>query len=107
MNITFTATAIDKITALAGTTPIHLKLFFDTEDCGCSVNGVPTLWLVTQDEPGDRTAETEIFKVFYRGKDEILFENNLKIDFHEANKSFILKSNNQIYHTSMSLVDKR
>lgn len=39
--------------------------------------------------------------------DEIFFEDNMKIDYHEGNKSYILKSNNQIYNAGMSLVDKR
>lgn len=108
MKITFTDTAIHRLTPFTSDqNEAILKLVFDTEDCGCSVNGVPTLWLVSQANNDDLTAETETFKLTYKAKDEIFFEENMKIDFNEANKSFILKSNNQIYTAGMSLVDKR
>ncbi|SDN84199.1 Uncharacterized protein YqkB [Paenibacillus sp. yr247] len=107
MKITFTDTAIHRLTPVAGHNEAILKLVFDTEGCGCSVNGVPTLWLVSKANEDDITAETEIFKLIYKAKDEIFFEENMKIDFHEGNKSYILKSNNQIYNAGMSLVDKR
>ena len=84
-----------------------LKLVFDTEGCGCSVNGVPTLWLVSRQMRRILSAETDVFPLIYKAKDEIFFEENMKIDFHEGNKSYILKSNNQIYNAGMSLVDKR
>ncbi|MDQ0915473.1 iron-sulfur cluster biosynthesis family protein [Paenibacillus sp. V4I5] len=107
MKITFTDTAIHRLTPFVGKKEAILKLVFDTEDCGCSVNGVPTLWLVSQANTDDLAAETETFKLIYKAKDEIFFEENMKIDYHERNKSYILKSNNQIYNAGMSLVDKR
>lgn len=108
MKITFTDTAIHRLTPFTSDqNEAMLKLVFDTEDCGCSVNGVPTLWLVSQANDDDLTAETETFKLIYKAKDEIFFEENMKIDYHEGNKSYILKSNNQIYNAGMSLVDKR
>jgi uncharacterized protein YqkB len=107
MKIAFTDTAIHRLTPLVGQNEAILKLVFDTEDCGCSVNGVPTLWLVSDSNAEDLTAQTENFKLIYKAKDEIFFEENMKIDFNEGNKSFILKSNNQIYNAGMSLVDKR
>ncbi|MGO4273123.1 iron-sulfur cluster biosynthesis family protein [Paenibacillus sp. TAF58] len=107
MKITFTDTAIHRLTPFLGQNEAILKLVFDTEDCGCSVNGVPTLWLVSKASDGELTAETESFKLIYKAKDEIFFEENMKIDYHEGNKSYILKSNNQIYNAGMSLVDKR
>ncbi|MNR46894.1 hypothetical protein D3C85_1659240 [compost metagenome] len=55
----------------------------------------------------DSAAVTDAFPMVYKTKDEIFFEENMKIDFHEINKSYILKSNNQIYNAGMSLVDKR
>ena len=85
----------------------YLKLVFDTEGCGCSVNGVPTLWLVSQANADDLIRCDRYFQFIYKAKDEIFFEENMKIDFHEGNKSYILKSNNQIYNAGMSLVDKR
>ncbi|MBP1961838.1 iron-sulfur cluster biosynthesis family protein [Paenibacillus aceris] len=107
MNITFTDSAIERLTPYIGQGDALLKLVFDTEGCGCSVNGVPTLWVVSEADKNDITAETNVFKLIFKDKDEIFFENEMKIDFSEGNKSYILKSNNQIYNAGMSLVDKR
>ncbi|BFT71581.1 iron-sulfur cluster biosynthesis family protein [Paenibacillus sp. P36] len=107
MKITFTDSAIERLTPYMGQGDAQLKLVFDTEGCGCSVNGVPTLWLVSEESQQDLTAETNSFKLIYNSKDEIFYEANMKIDFSEGNKSYILKSNNQIYNAGMSLVDKR
>ncbi|OPH47181.1 hypothetical protein BC351_11800 [Paenibacillus ferrarius] len=107
MNITFTETAIDRITPLLAGDDAVLNLVFDTEDCGCSVNGVPTLWIVSKANEEKLVAETNRFTLTYKAKDEIFFEENMTIDFHEKNKSYILKSNNQIYNASMSLINKR
>ncbi|WNR42307.1 iron-sulfur cluster biosynthesis family protein [Paenibacillus roseipurpureus] len=107
MYITFTDTALERLTPFTANNNTLLKLVFDTEGCGCSVNGVPTLWLVPEASKEDATAETNAFPLIYKAKDEIFFEENMKIDYHEATKSYILKSNNQIYNAGMSLVDKR
>ncbi|MEW9698876.1 iron-sulfur cluster biosynthesis family protein [Paenibacillus sp. SI8] len=107
MKITFTDTAIERITALMGSRQGMLKLVFDTEDCGCSVNGVPTLWIVTEAETGDLHAEVDPFQLIYKPKDEIFFEALMKLDYHPGNKSYILKSNSQIYNAHMSVIDKR
>ncbi|NOU99086.1 iron-sulfur cluster biosynthesis family protein [Paenibacillus planticolens] len=107
MNITFTESAIERLTPYIGQGEALLKLVFDTEGCGCSVNGVPTLWLVSEADRNDITAETNVFKLIFKDKDEIFFEDCMKIDFSDGTKSFILKSNNQIYNAGMSLVDKR
>ena len=107
MKITFTDSAIERLTPYMDQGDARLKLVFDTEGCGCSVNGVPTLWLVSEESQQDLTAETNSFKLIYNSKDEIFYEANMKIDFSERIKSYILKSNNQIYNAGMSLVDKR
>lgn len=107
MNITFTDTATQRLTPYMEQNNTLLKLVFDTEGCGCSVNGVPTLWLVSTANIDDVSAVTAAFPLIYKAKDEIFFEDTMKIDFHEGKGSYILKSNNQIYNAGMSLVDKR
>lgn len=107
MNITFTDAAVQRLAPYIDHSDAYLKLVFDQEGCGCSVNGVPTLWLVSEADKKDLTAATNALSLIYKDKDEIFFEENMRIDFSEANKSYILKSDNQIYNAGMSLVDKR
>lgn len=104
MHITFTESAIQQLEPYAGGT---LRLVYDSEGCGCAVNGVPSLWLVTNPEPKDLHADAEPFKVVFSPKHEVFFEDELKIDYRADKKSYILKSNGQIYNAGMDLIDKR
>jgi len=107
MKITLTDAAIAQLQPLLEDGKTLVKLVFDTEGCGCSVNGVPTLWLVHETAQGEIQAESEPFPLIYKAKDEIFFEDQMKLDYENAAKSYILKSNNQIYNAHMALVDKR
>ncbi|WP_230632545.1 iron-sulfur cluster biosynthesis family protein [Paenibacillus athensensis] len=106
MQMTYSAEAAERLQAAAGGKGL-LRLVFDSEGCGCAMNGVPTLWLVDRPEPGDLEAESAPLALVYRGKDEIFFEDKLFIDYQDRNKSYILKSSGQIYNAGMSVVDKR
>lgn len=106
MQITFTDTAIGQLKPLLNDKSL-LKLVFDSEGCGCAMNGVPTLWIVPEADPKDLKAEASPFRLVYNPKHEVFFEGAMKIDFHPRNKSYILKSDNQIYNAGMTLVDKR
>jgi uncharacterized protein YqkB len=106
MQIKFTETAIKQLEPYM----LHkgqLKLVYDTEGCGCAVNGVAALWLVDKPDGNDLQANGDPYPVAYSPKDEVFFEELLKIDYQNTTKSFILKSNSQIYNASMSLIDKR
>ncbi len=107
MQITFTETAVKQLAPYISEQKGRLKLVYDTEGCGCAVNGVAALWLVDRTEAADIETDGDPYRVAYRAKDEVFFEESLKIDYHLTNKSFILKSSNQIYNANISLVDKR
>jgi uncharacterized protein YqkB len=107
MHITFTEAAVRQIEKQLDGRPAVLKLVYDTEGCGCAVNGVPALWLAAEKADGDRMAAGTPYEVAYDPMHEIFFEDKLKVDYQPAGKSFILKSDNQIYSASMSLLDKR
>jgi len=106
MHITYSETAAERLQAAAGGEAL-LRLVFDREGCGCSLDGVPALWLVDRPESGDLEAESAPLRLVYRAKDEIFFEDKLHIDYQDRNKSYILKSSGQIYNAGMSVVDKR
>jgi uncharacterized protein YqkB len=107
MHITFTDSAKEKLAPYEGGAHGVLRLVFDSEGCGCAMNGVPSLWLVSEAEPKDLQANAEPFKVYFSPQHEVFFEDELKIDFHIGKKSYILKSNSQIYNAGMDLIDKR
>ncbi|TVY01011.1 iron-sulfur cluster biosynthesis family protein [Paenibacillus cremeus] len=108
MHITFSEEAAGRLNqALAHGEGRLVKLVFDSEGCGCAVSGVPTLWLVDEPGPNDFQLDGPPFEVWMDKKHEVYFEEKLKIDYKQADLSFVLKSSNQIYNNRMKLVDRR
>jgi uncharacterized protein YqkB len=108
MQITFTEPALQQLEPYTNTELDGiLKLVYDTEGCGCAVNGVASLWLVSEPGPLDAAAESRPIRVLYNPKHEIFFEEHLIIDYQPKTKSYIIKSNNQIYNSGVGLADKR
>ncbi|WP_248925544.1 iron-sulfur cluster biosynthesis family protein [Paenibacillus hamazuiensis] len=107
MHITFTPAAAEQLEPKLAEPSSRLKLVYDNEGCGCAVNGVPALWIVDNGNPEDRSAKGEPFDVLFQAKDEIYFEDAMLIDYNPERRSFILKSNQQIYTTHLRLSDRR
>lgn len=108
MQISFTETAVKEIAKVWGAEHQGmLKLAFDTEGCGCAVNGVPTLWLVDQAEKQDLRMEGSPYEVLMDKKHEVYFEERMTVDYIPEGLRFVLKSSGQIYNAHMSLIDKR
>jgi uncharacterized protein YqkB len=84
-----------------------LKLVYDTEGCGCAVNGIARLQCVTEREPDDLAAGGNFREVLYAARQEVFFEDELIIDYVPAAKSFLLKSKQQIYNPRMQVTDQR
>ncbi|WP_373231548.1 iron-sulfur cluster biosynthesis family protein [Cohnella sp.] len=83
------------------------KLVSDSEDCGCSVNGVPTFWAVSAPESGELKAESNAFEVWYVPQHAVFFDEQLRVSYHSKNHSFQLASDGQIYTNRLKLTDKR
>lgn len=105
MQIELTPSARNRLSELAaGNHP--LKLAYDTEGCGCAVNGVARLWKVAAADPSDEVACREPVTILYDRRQEIFFEDRLSLDFRENTGTFTLKSDNQIYATGLSIEDR-
>lgn len=109
MFIQFTADAINKIQSIMNQNKAtgKLKLAYDTDGCGCAVNGVAALWLVDVPESNDTVHACDPFEVWIDRKQEVFFEESMTIDYKAEGVRFILRSNSQTYNAHMSLVDKR
>jgi uncharacterized protein YqkB len=99
--------AIKEAKARFGSDPQVWKLVFDTEDCGCSVNGVPTLWAIKAPDIGELKAESNAFEVWYVPQHAVFFDEQLRISYFSNNRSFQLASDGQIYTNRLKLEDKR
>jgi uncharacterized protein YqkB len=110
MQITFTEQAAAAVGQRleAGQSGV-LRLVYDNEGCGCAVNGVPTLWIESATQPHDFQIEAvgTPAELWMEKKHEIYFEDRMTLDYKAEGRSFVLKSNGQIYNAHMNLIDKR
>ncbi|WP_028610627.1 iron-sulfur cluster biosynthesis family protein [Paenibacillus harenae] len=97
MQITFSQSAVRRLTPyLTGGTK-RLKLLHDTEGCGCVVSGVPALQLIEEPSVDDKLAHGDPLPFYYEPRHEVYYEPELKVDYNEEQSSFSLKSDSQIY----------
>ncbi|MBO7746384.1 iron-sulfur cluster biosynthesis family protein [Paenibacillus sp. MWE-103] len=104
MQFTFTPDAVGQLEGPLADTGKSLKLLYDTEGCGCVMNGVPTLALVREPDPQDKLGEGAPYSVWYEPNYEVFFEPELKIDYNAARNAFVLKSDSQIYTANLRLL---
>lgn len=84
-----------------------IRLAYDTEGCGCAVNGVAALWVVDSPEEGDRLAGSNRFTVCFDPLQELFFEEKLIVDRKSGQQALVLKSAGQTYNASMPVQDRR
>ena len=108
MHIHITASAAERLQALAGSPDTIFKLVYDAEGCGCAVSGVPALWML------DRTAMLESDlkaasdpTIVYERRHEVFYEDQLTLDYDQEDRRFRLSSNSQIYANDLAVVDRR
>jgi len=106
MKIEITTAAAEKINVRTEGRKGYLKLKYDTDGCGCAVNGVVVLWLVPELEEDDIEIETNDQSVYIEKAKEVFFDEQMKIDFSTATNCFQLKSPQQILNGYMSLIVK-
>ncbi|MFN7251223.1 MAG: iron-sulfur cluster biosynthesis family protein [Anaerobacillus sp.] len=95
MRITFSIEAKNYIETLVRADQI-LVLFYDTDGCGCAVNGVPILKVETEEVKVNLIRiNTNDFSVYMYEKHLIFFDDDMKL--HLDNNSLRLSSNNQIF----------
>lgn len=108
MNIQLTQQAELKLKHKLGDKPGAIRLIYDTEGCGCAVNGVPGLRIVDEPTPDDLTVETESAVTFIVNcKQAVFFEEKMKLDADPAAYAFRLDSSGQHYGTNIQVVDTR
>ncbi|WP_413309015.1 iron-sulfur cluster biosynthesis family protein [Bacillus sp. 1P10SD] len=107
MQIDITAAAIEKINERTADRKGFLKLKYDTDGCGCAVNGVIALWFVPAiDQDDDLAIETNDRPVYVEKAKTVFLDDDMKIDFSQTANCFQLKSPQQILNGRMSLMIK-
>ncbi|MCL6573785.1 MAG: iron-sulfur cluster biosynthesis family protein [Bacillus sp. (in: Bacteria)] len=106
MEIAITVAAVEKINERTKNREGYLKLKYDTDDCGCAVNGVIALWFVPEIDVDDIAIETNERTVYLEKVKVVFFDEEMKIDFSTTNNCFQLKSPQQILNGQMGLIIK-
>jgi len=104
MELTITDIAAEKMNERIANREGYLKLKYDTDGCGCAVNGVVVLWFVPELEADDIAIETNDRTIYVEKSKTIFFDEQMKIDFSNATNCFQLKSPGQILNGFMSLL---
>lgn len=116
MQMEISKTASERIRERFGSGPLRIKLDYDTEGCGCAVNGVPALRLVPHDVPlaagtgrGD-DAELAIETIgdgniafVIEKRHALFFDERMTLDGKPNQPAFVLKSDCQIYHPMLTI----
>ncbi len=104
MEIIITEAANAKIEERIKGRPGYLKLKYDTEGCGCAVDGVAALWFVPELDADDIAIKTNGRHIYVEKAKMVFFDEKMRIDFSTASNCFQLKSTQQIINGHMSLI---
>ncbi|MBM7552383.1 iron-sulfur cluster biosynthesis family protein [Thalassobacillus pellis] len=80
MKLTITDSAKIQLESLRGEEHPYLRLFYDTDDCGCGVNGVPTVRWTSHRTEWDKSIESTDYSVIVHKQQAIFFSEKLKLD---------------------------
>ncbi|WP_123040688.1 iron-sulfur cluster biosynthesis family protein [Cohnella candidum] len=107
MKIQWSAESVEKLREKFGQDIRGFRLVYDTEGCGCAVNGVPALWASDGPGPDDVAADSEPLTLWHDPKHEVFFDEVLRVAFLPDRQSFRLSSDSQTYTTRLVLEDHR
>ena len=106
--IELTPQAERKIKDKIGSRPGSLRLIYDTEGCGCAVNGIPGLRIIDQPDEDDMPLGSGgSVAMFMNRRQEVFFENRMKLDVTPDQYAFRLDSDGQTYGTNIQIIDAR
>lgn len=108
MNIRLTPQAELKLINKLGDRPGIIRLIYDTEGCGCAVNGVPGLRIVDEPTSEDISVETgSSVPIIINRRQAVFFEDTMRLDASPAAYSFSLDSSAQNYGSHIQISDDR
>ena len=108
MMIQLTPEAERKLKEKIGIEPGRVRLIYDTEGCGCAVNGIPGLRIISEPEQEDVSISAgDAVPFVMNHRQEVFFEDTMKLDVIPGLSSFRLDSSSQTYGTNIQLIDTR
>ncbi|MFC3038992.1 iron-sulfur cluster biosynthesis family protein [Virgibacillus xinjiangensis] len=90
MELTITSEAADHLNRINQEGKSYLKLWYDTEGCGCAVNGLPTIRFTNENSNRSLEVKSDRYPVLIDSDQAVFFEEKMKLDVR--NGSFRLTS---------------
>ncbi|WP_070121605.1 iron-sulfur cluster biosynthesis family protein [Bacillus marinisedimentorum] len=104
MKITVSECAAERLAGVAGSSgDSYFKLIYDTEGCGCGVDGTAALTLTREKEGLDEVFPAGPFTFLVARHDMIYFDERLTIDCRAGGHSLLLKSPERIITPNLNL----
>ena len=108
MKTELTPQAENKLRDIIGNKPGSVRLIYDTEGCGCAVNGIPGLRIIHQPDAEDMPLNRgETVALYMNRRQEVFFEDNMKLDLMPDACGFRLDSPGETYGTNIQVMDTR
>ncbi|MFK4301284.1 MULTISPECIES: iron-sulfur cluster biosynthesis family protein [unclassified Paenibacillus] len=105
MNIQISPLAEQRLTQILGDQPGYIKLFYDTEGCGC--DGITVLKSVSAPDNGDIEVQAGSLPFLVSGQQGIYFEESMRLDADEKFPSYKLSSDSTFYSNNVKTRDVR
>ncbi|QHS22441.1 iron-sulfur cluster biosynthesis family protein [Virgibacillus sp. MSP4-1] len=80
MELKITASAEKALKELNKKGDSYLLLWYDTDDCGCGVNGLPMVSFVRELNSDYQKVENDIYPTYIDRQQAVFFHPNLKLD---------------------------
>ena len=106
MYIEWTEEAFEKITEKINGANGYLLLKYDTDGCGCVVDGVTALWLVQELDEDFEKVESNSLPIYVEKSKMYFLDELMKIKFEPTANCFMLVSPNQIFNPRLSFYKK-
>ncbi|WP_163537712.1 iron-sulfur cluster biosynthesis family protein [Gracilibacillus sp. YIM 98692] len=101
MKLQITKEAISKLKELQPHSHSILALKYDTDGCGCGVNGMPTIEFKMEQDKADKLVENDVFTVTVHYHQSVFFANKMRLDFN--GQTFRLSSNEGVLNPFISI----
>lgn len=106
MYIEWTDQALTKIKEKINGANGYLLLKYDTDGCGCAVDGVTALWLVQELDKDFERVGTNSLPIYVETSKIHFFDELMKIKFISTANCFMLVSPNQTLNPRLSFYKK-
>jgi len=94
MELNITEAAVQRLNELNKDEMNYLLLWYDRDDCGCGVNGVPTIRFVNETNDHYKEVQNDLFPTLISKQQSVFFNIEMKLDYF--NGCFKLSSPEQM-----------